>query len=96
MVEHRNVLSFFSAMDRVLGTEPGVWLAVTSISFDISVLELLWTLTRGFKVVLHGEEGTHTIAKEIARHGVTHLQSTPSLARMLVTDPDVSHCAWVP
>ena len=52
MVEHRNVLSFFSAMDRVLGIEPGVWLAVTSISFDISVLELLWTLTRGFKVVL--------------------------------------------
>jgi amino acid adenylation domain-containing protein len=86
MVEHRNVLSFFSAMDRVLGTEPGVWLAVTSISFDISVLELLWTLTRGFKVVLHGQEGTHTIATEIARHGVTHLQSTPSLARMLVTD----------
>ena len=87
MVEHRNVLSFFSAMDRVLGTEPGVWLAVTSISFDISVLEILWTLARGFKVVLHGEEGTHTIATEIARHGVTHLQSTPSLARMLVTDP---------
>ena len=87
MVEHRNVLSFFSAMDRVLGTEPGVWLAVTSISFDISVLELLWTLTRGFKVVLHGEEGTHTIATEIVRHGVTHFQSTPSLARMLATDP---------
>ena len=87
MVEHRNVLSFFAAMDRVLGTEPGVWLAVTSISFDISVLELLWTLTRGFKVVLHGEEGTHTIAGEIVRHGVTHFQSTPSLARMLATDP---------
>jgi len=87
MVEHRNVLSFFLAMDRVLGTEPGVWLAATSISFDISVLELLWTLTRGFKVVLHGEEGTHTIATEIVRHGVTHFQSTPSLARMLATDP---------
>lgn len=87
MVEHRNVLSFFSAMDRVLGTEPGVWLAVTSISFDISVLELLWTLTRGFKVVLHGEEGTHTIASEIVHHGVTHFQSTPSLARMLMTNP---------
>ena len=87
MLEHRNVLSFFWAMDRVLGTEPGVWLAVTSISFDISVLELLWTLTRGFKVVLHGGEGTHTIATEIVRHGVTHFQSTPSLARMLATDP---------
>jgi amino acid adenylation domain-containing protein len=87
MVEHRNVVSFFSAMDRLLGTKPGVWLAVTSISFDISVLELLWTLTRGHKVVLHGEEGTHTIAGEIIRHGVTHFQSTPSLARMLASDP---------
>jgi amino acid adenylation domain-containing protein len=88
MVERRNVLSFFAAMDRILGTKPGVWLAVTSIAFDISVLELLWTLTRGFKVVLHGEEGTHTIAAEIVRHGVTHLQSTPSLARMLTVDPE--------
>src|SRR5208283_5636141 len=86
MVEHRNVLSFFLAMDRVLGTEPGVWLAVTSISFDISVLELLWTLTRGFKVVIHSEEGAGTIADEIALHGVTHLQMTPSLARKLTLD----------
>ena len=87
MVEHRNVVSFFSAMDQVIGTDSGVWLAVTSVSFDISVLELLWTLTRGYKVVLHGEEGTHTIADEIVRHGVTHFQSTPSLARMLANDP---------
>ena len=36
--------------------EPGVWLAVTSLSFDISVLELLWTLARGFTVVLSGDE----------------------------------------
>jgi amino acid adenylation domain-containing protein len=86
MVEHRNVLSFFAAMDSVLGTDPGVWLAVTSICFDISVLELLWTLTRGFKVVLDGSEGVHTIASEIGRYGVTHFQSTPSLARMLATD----------
>lgn len=55
MVEHRNVLNFFAGMDRHIGTEPGVWLAVTSISFDISVLELFWTLTRGFHVVLQQE-----------------------------------------
>lgn len=28
------------------------WLAQTSISFDISIVELIWTLTRGHKVVL--------------------------------------------
>jgi amino acid adenylation domain-containing protein len=86
MVENRNVVNFFAGMDRAIGCEPGVWLAVTSVSFDISVLELLWTLTRGFKVVVHGDEGTSTIADEITRNGVTHLQMTPSLARMLTLD----------
>jgi len=86
MVENRNVVNFFSAMDCAIGCAPGVWLAVTSFSFDISVLELLWTLTRGFKVVVHGDEGTATIADEITRHGVTHLQMTPSFARMLTLD----------
>ncbi len=54
MVEHRNVLNFFAGMDERIGTEAGTWLSVTSISFDISVLELLWTVTRGFTVVING------------------------------------------
>jgi amino acid adenylation domain-containing protein len=87
MVEHRNVVNFFAGMDRVIGVESGVWLAVTSISFDISVLELLWTLTRGFKVVVHGEGSSDKIPDEILRHAVTHLQLTPSLLRALVSDP---------
>ena len=86
MLENRNVINFFTGMDRAIGCAPEVWLAVTSFSFDISVLELLWTLTRGFKVVVHGDEGTATIADEITCHGVTHLQMTPSLARMLTLD----------
>ncbi len=56
MVEHRNVLNFFAGMDQRLGTAPGTWMAVTSLSFDISVLELFWTLARGFKVVLSSDE----------------------------------------
>lgn len=63
MVEHRNVVSFFTGMgDRLEfapGEDPpGTWLAVTSLNFDISVLELFWTLTRGFEVVIHAEEPT--------------------------------------
>ncbi len=54
MVEHRNVINFFVAMDACVEHEPGdTWLAVTILSFDISVLELLWTLARGFKVVVY-------------------------------------------
>ena len=88
MIEHRNVVNFFTGMDRAIGYDPGVWLAVTSISFDISVLELFWTLTRGFQVIIHGDEGTQTIPEEIRNYAVTHMQSTPSLARMIGVDPD--------
>jgi len=87
MIEHHSVINFFDGMDQAIGPEPGVWLAVTSISFDISVLELFWTLARGFKVVIHGDEGTQTIPDEIRGYGVTHMQSTPSLARMVAVDP---------
>jgi natural product biosynthesis luciferase-like monooxygenase protein len=58
MVEHRNVLNFFAGMDARIPHGPNsTWLAVTSPSFDISVLELFWTLARGFKVVIYaGDE----------------------------------------
>jgi len=57
MIEHRNVLNFFTGMDgRIAHNPPGVWMAVTSLSFDISVLELFWTLARGFKIVLTSDQ----------------------------------------
>ncbi len=52
-VTHGNLLNFFAGMDVCVPCAPeGRWLAVTSLSFDISVLELLWTLSRGFTVVI--------------------------------------------
>ncbi|MCE9671221.1 non-ribosomal peptide synthase/polyketide synthase [Myxococcus stipitatus] len=91
MVRHRGVANFFVGMDARIGTTPGTWLAVTSISFDISVLELFWTLTRGFKVVVQPEGlDDRALAARIRRHAVTHLQCTPSLARALTLDSEVS------
>ena len=64
VVTHRNVVSFFTGMDARIprgrpdsapNEPPGTWLAVTSPSFDISVLELFWTLARGFTVVVGGD-----------------------------------------
>ncbi|MCI0748621.1 MAG: amino acid adenylation domain-containing protein [Verrucomicrobia subdivision 3 bacterium] len=101
MIQHRNVVNFFAGMDQVLGPTPGVWLALTSICFDISVLELLWTVTRGFTVVIQSEEGGlrasggnrtnlnpdgYTIPEQMRRAGVTHLQCTPSLMGMLLQE----------
>jgi natural product biosynthesis luciferase-like monooxygenase protein len=66
MVEHRNAVNFFAGMDERLDHSTAddprqrVWMAVTSLSFDISVLELFWTLTRGFKVVIHSDSNIDT------------------------------------
>jgi natural product biosynthesis luciferase-like monooxygenase protein len=70
MLEHRQVVNFFVAMDQIIDVDPpGTWLAVTSLSFDISVLELLWTLTRGFHVVVKSDRGVAPLAPAAAPAG---------------------------
>jgi natural product biosynthesis luciferase-like monooxygenase protein len=77
MVEHRNVANFFTGMDAVIDHEPpGVWLAVTSLSFDISVLELFWTLARGFKVVIYNPKQERQQSKSQQPIAVNKLQDT--------------------
>jgi amino acid adenylation domain-containing protein len=96
MVGHANVSNLFAAMDRWLGTRPGRWLAVTSISFDISVVELLWPITRGYTVFVYsaaaggaagaaGDQGS--IPDQVLRHSISHLQCTPSTVMGFILDP---------
>ncbi|HYH80877.1 MAG TPA: amino acid adenylation domain-containing protein, partial [Longimicrobium sp.] len=93
-VTHGNAVSFFAGMDeRVGGSAAGTWLAVTRISFDIHVLELLWTLARGFRVIVQPEPDRardgERVAEQIRRHAVTHLQCTPSLAAMMIAESGI-------
>lgn len=86
-LEHAQFANFCAAMDeRVGGGEGDTWLAVTSLSFDISTLELLWTLTRGYRVVV--ARGGPAGWAGYLPYEPTHLQCTPSLARMLLADAD--------
>ncbi len=79
-VTHANLTSFLSAMDGLFGPGQGqTWLGLTSTAFDISVLELVWTLSSGARVVLLEESADVTGA--VVRHGVTHVQTTPSFAQ---------------
>ncbi|MEL7145168.1 MAG: MupA/Atu3671 family FMN-dependent luciferase-like monooxygenase [Bacteroidota bacterium] len=48
------MVNFFAGMTAVFGPDQrDAMLSVTSISFDISVLELLWTLCEGVQVIIH-------------------------------------------
>lgn len=76
MVRHRNVANFFVGMDEFVTHDPaGTWLAVTSLSFDISVLELLYTLTRGFTVVVH-DNGLRMQKKSPIEFGLCYFGSS--------------------
>jgi acyl-coenzyme A synthetase/AMP-(fatty) acid ligase/thioesterase domain-containing protein len=87
-ITHGNLNAFLSEWDGLLAPEPaGVWLGLTSLSFDPSVVELLWTLSRGWSVVLAPERpAPGAIGQLISAHKITHLQVTPTRASMLLSD----------
>lgn len=66
MVRHRSVANLFAGMDQRIPADPGRWLAVTSVSFDISVLELFWTLARGFEVIIHHASDGASLMRQAA------------------------------
>lgn len=69
MISHRNVLNFFAGMrQRIDADERAHWLAVTSISFDISVLELFWPLTRGQRVIIQSDRRSKRASLPKAPH----------------------------
>jgi amino acid adenylation domain-containing protein len=90
MVEHRNVMNLFAGIDAAYGCEPGVCLAVTGVSFDPSILDLFWTLVRGYHVVIWpGIDEAHdlSIPELIQKHGVTFIGTVPSFIRMVMMLP---------
>lgn len=87
-ITHGNLNAFLSEWDDLVPPEPaGVWLGLTSLSFDPSVVELLWTLSRGWSIVLAPERpAPGAIGQLISTHKITHLQITPTRASMLLSD----------
>lgn len=94
MIEHRHLIASFAGTQQMFGSGPGVWLAAASISFDISINELIFPLTTGSTIVLHeGDDGKPLISgpgsipEQMIEHGVTYFQATPALVQMLLSHP---------
>lgn len=88
LITHGNLVNFLNGMSRALGLEEReVFLAVTTISFDISILELFWPLVSGASLVLApsgaGRDG-EALEKWIREYGVTTMQATPTTWRVLL------------
>jgi amino acid adenylation domain-containing protein len=86
LIEHRSVVNFLTSMAEAPGVNAeDVLLAVTTYTFDISVLELLLPLTQGARLVIgDNQQGAAGLLSLLDRHGVTLLQTTPSVWQHLL------------
>ena len=86
---HRAVVNFLCSMHQQLEvTAPDVFLAVTTITFDIAVLELFLPLTIGSRVVVASREVATDgvrLSESLNNSGATVMQATPATWRMLIT-----------
>jgi acyl-coenzyme A synthetase/AMP-(fatty) acid ligase/aryl carrier-like protein len=87
-VPHSTLAAFATSMLREPGLVPDdVLLAVTTLSFDISLLELIVPLCVGVRVVVAGESVTadgDALAEMLERHQATTMQATPATWQLLV------------
>ncbi|HEX2254143.1 MAG TPA: amino acid adenylation domain-containing protein [Thermoanaerobaculia bacterium] len=87
-VPHRGVVSFLRCMARELAAGPGdVLLAVTTLAFDIAVLELFLPLAVGARVELADRDTAsdgEALLCRLAACGATLLQATPATWQLLL------------
>ncbi|MBP6841025.1 MAG: amino acid adenylation domain-containing protein, partial [Kofleriaceae bacterium] len=88
LVPHRAVIAFLHAMRREPGLGPTSKLvAVTTLSFDIAVLELLLPLAVGAEIVLASRDEAadgHALRRLLERTGADVMQATPATWRLLL------------
>ncbi|MED7818927.1 MULTISPECIES: MupA/Atu3671 family FMN-dependent luciferase-like monooxygenase, partial [unclassified Francisella] len=51
MIEHASLVNFLFGIENIF-SKKGTWLAVTNITFDISILEIFGALVNGFKLII--------------------------------------------
>ncbi|MFD5141845.1 amino acid adenylation domain-containing protein [Streptomyces sp. NPDC058401] len=87
-VGHRALVNLLTSFADLLGSGPQhAWLGLTSLSFDISALELYLPLITGGRLVLAPDglavDGPGLLSL-IGSEGVTHVQATPSGWRVML------------
>ena len=95
-VSHRSVVNCLYSIRQELGlAEKDIFLALTTISFDIAALELFLPLIAGARVVLASRDEVldgKRLLDKLTASGATAMQATPSAWRLLL-DAEWKGCA---
>ena len=94
-LRHQSVVNFLCTMQQMPGLKPDdVMIAVTTLSFDIAVLELFLPLITGATVVIAGREVSgdgQQLAELISNSKATVMQATPATWRLLLNQDWVGY-----
>ncbi|NOQ25387.1 MAG: amino acid adenylation domain-containing protein [Bacteroidales bacterium] len=96
LIEQASVINFCHAIKNRIPIEPehGM-LMLTTISFDIFVLEMFVPLLIASKIIIANEKeqkDTHLLSKLMARSAVDLVQMTPSRLQMILEDDEQKDC----
>ena len=98
IIGHGNVVNFFLGMSLKIDFSPGkTILALTTITFDIFVLETLLPLAKGLKLIIVAEtqrQDPISLEKTIAAHCIDMLQFTPSRLKLLLDSGEKVGRLW--
>ncbi|WP_342026020.1 non-ribosomal peptide synthase/polyketide synthase [Cytobacillus pseudoceanisediminis] len=87
-IQHRALTNFMFSMKRILPVvKDDTFLSITSISFDISNLEIYLPLISGIKLVVADTREIRdpkALDTLFIKHGITMIQATPATFRMLI------------
>lgn len=87
-IGHASLLNHLRSMAEVPGLKPGDrMLAITTPTFDISILEMLLPLSVGATVILYGQDlllAPVRLGQVLADDRISHMQATPAYWRMLL------------
>lgn len=89
MVEHKSVINLLHGISDVINfSSTKTIIALTTLSFDISIVEILLPLMIGMKVVIakENQQNPRTISKLIRNHNINIMQTTPSRLRIILDD----------
>ncbi|WP_445301309.1 amino acid adenylation domain-containing protein [Microcoleus sp. Pol11C2] len=87
-ISHAAVVNFLTSMGQQLAiADRDIWLAVTSLSFDIAALELFLPITTGSRVVVASRKVAsdgQKLLETLNNSGATIMQATPASWKMLL------------
>lgn len=96
MLEHRSVVNFITGIkEKISFSAESTILGLTTISFDIFVLETLLPLAQGSRIVLTDENqqrDPRLLSKVILENKINMLQATPSRMKMLMSIEACTAC----